>query len=72
MSPTVRRSTSKSSTSRAVAVVGLVVSDGELSRLGRGVGLDKLSRYNSICCEMGWHLQFLTVTSPRLTAISLN
>jgi 2-pyrone-4,6-dicarboxylate lactonase len=61
---------------RAVAVVGPDVSDGELSRLaannvvglrlntlaGGGVGLDKLSRYHSICCEMGWHLQFLTNT----------
>ena len=61
---------------RAVAVVGPDVSDTELSRLAAnnvvglrlntlaagGVGLDKLPRYNSICREMGWHLQFLTNT----------
>jgi 2-pyrone-4,6-dicarboxylate lactonase len=61
---------------RAIAVVGPDVSDSELSRLaannvvglrlntlaGGGIGLDKLARYNSICREMGWHLQFLTNT----------
>jgi 2-pyrone-4,6-dicarboxylate lactonase len=61
---------------RAVAVVGPDVSDTELSRLAvnnvvglrlntlaaGGVGLDKLPRYNRICREMGWHLQFLTNT----------
>ena len=61
---------------RAVAVVAPDVSDSELSRLaahnvvglrlntlaGGGIGLSKLARYNSICREMGWHLQFLTNT----------
>ena len=61
---------------RAVAVVGPDVADAELSRLAAnnvvglrlntlaagGIGLDKLARYNSICWEMGWHLQFLTNT----------
>lgn len=61
---------------RAVAVVGPDVSDSELSELaannvvglrlntlaGGGIGLDKLARYNDICAEMGWHLQFLTNT----------
>ena len=69
---------------RAVAVVGPDVSDSELSRMaannvvglrlntlaGGGIGLDKLARYNSICREMGWHLQFLTNTRHLAEAYS--
>jgi 2-pyrone-4,6-dicarboxylate lactonase len=61
---------------RGIAVVAPDVTDTELERLqragivglrlntlsGGGIGLDKLDRYNSICTEMGWHLQFLTNT----------
>jgi 2-pyrone-4,6-dicarboxylate lactonase len=30
---------------------------------GGGIGLDHLDRYEALCAELGWHLQFLTDTS---------
>jgi predicted TIM-barrel fold metal-dependent hydrolase len=62
---------------RGIAVVNSDVTEAELSRLhaagvvglrlntlsGGGIGLDDLGRYNAICAEMGWHLQFLTTTA---------
>src|SRR5262245_13060848 len=61
---------------RGVAVVAPDVRDVELERLtkagvvglrlntlsGGGIGLAELDRYNALCNEMGWHLQFLTNT----------
>ncbi|MFC9839493.1 amidohydrolase family protein [Rhodococcus sp. NPDC127530] len=61
---------------RAVAVVAPDVDDRTLAHLqdsgvvglrlntlsGGGIGLDQLARYDAICAEMGWHLQFLTNT----------
>jgi 2-pyrone-4,6-dicarboxylate lactonase len=69
---------------RAVAVVAPDVDDRTLARLhdagvvvlrlntlsGGCIGLDKLARYNSMCAEMGWHLQFLTNTSHLTAAAS--
>jgi predicted TIM-barrel fold metal-dependent hydrolase len=61
---------------RGVAVVAPDVSEAELGRLaeagvvglrlntlsGGGFGFDQIDRYESICAEMGWHLQLLTNT----------
>jgi 2-pyrone-4,6-dicarboxylate lactonase len=61
---------------RGIAVVAPDVGDAELDRLraagvvglrlntlsGGGVGFNELDRYDAICAEMGWHLQFLTNT----------
>ena len=61
---------------RGIAVVAPDVRDAELERLtkarvvglrlntlsGGGIGLAELDRYNALCNEMGWHLQFLTNT----------
>lgn len=58
---------------RGIAVVDPEVSEPELRRLkeagvvglrlnvlyGGGVGLDALDRYEAICRDLGWHLQFL-------------
>lgn len=47
-------------------VVGL-----RLNTLSRGgIGLDNLARYDAICTEMGWHLQFLTNTEHLTEAAS--
>jgi predicted TIM-barrel fold metal-dependent hydrolase len=61
---------------RAIAVIEPTMSDALLADLaennvvglrlntlaGGGIGLDKLASHNSLCSEMGWHLQFLTNT----------
>lgn len=70
---------------RGIAVVAPEVADCELARLaeagvvglrlntlsGGGIGLGDLDRYNSICSEMGWHLQFLTNTRHLAESVDL-
>jgi 2-pyrone-4,6-dicarboxylate lactonase len=63
---------------RGVAVTPPDISDRALAELkdagvtglrlntvtGGGIGLDQLDRLEPVCAELGWHLQFLTPSSP--------